>query len=149
MKIAGCRAGATLAELLLSLSILTCAAGLAWPRLAGARDEYAVRAARDAAAALVDRTRLLAQARGSARLRVDPAAGRMQLESPIGVPAGTPLLTGPDWGAALDVAGSAGAVVLDFDGRGLGRLANRTLQFRRGTREARLTLSSYGRVRRW
>lgn len=144
------RAGATLAELILSLSILACAAGIALPRLVNARDEYAVRAARDAAAALVDRTRLLAQVRGSARLRIDPGAGEIRVEAPIGTPARDGLLTEPDWGAALSVAGSgSGAVLLDFDGRGLGRLANRTLRFRRGDSEARLTLSSYGRARRW
>jgi len=53
MKIPDDRAGATLAELVLSLSILAWAAGLALPRLAGARDEYAVRAARAPYAARV------------------------------------------------------------------------------------------------
>ena len=150
MKIPDDRAGATLAELVLSLSILAWAAGLALPRLAGARDEYAVRAARDAAAALVDRARLLAQLRGSARLRIDPGAAELRIEAPIGTAAGAPLLPGAEWGAALVIAGhGSGPVALDFDVRGLGRVASRTLQFRRGDREARLTLSAYGRVRRW
>jgi len=144
------RAGVSLAELVLSLAILGCAASFATPRLAGTRDEYAVRAARDAAAALVDRARLVAQLRGSARLDVDPVRSEIRFESPIGVPAATPLRTGAEWGAALTVAGGRpGTVSLDFDGHGLGRLANRTLQFRRGDRVARLTLSTYGRVRRW
>ncbi|MGD8276574.1 MAG: hypothetical protein PVH00_01050 [Gemmatimonadota bacterium] len=144
------RAGASLAELVLSLAILGCAAAIATPRLTGARDEYAVRAARDAAAALVDRARLLAQLRGSARLDVDPARSEIRVESPIGSPMATPLRSGAEWGAALTVAGGRpGTVSLDFDAHGLGRLANRTLRFRRGDREARLTLSTYGRVRRW
>jgi type II secretory pathway pseudopilin PulG len=144
------RAGASLAELILSLAILTCAAAFATPRLAGARDEYAVRAARDAAAALVDRARLLAQLRGSARLSIDPVASEIRVEAPIGSATASPLRPGAEWGAALSVSGSRpGTVALDFDAHGLGRLANRTLQFRRGGREARLTLSTYGRVRRW
>jgi type II secretory pathway pseudopilin PulG len=150
MKSTRLRAGASLAELVLSLAILSCTAAFATPRLAGARDEYAVRAARDAAAALVDRARLLAQLRGSARLVIDPALSEIRVEAPIGNPAATPLRPGAEWGAALSVAGGrVGAITLDFDAHGLGRLVNRTLQFRRGEHEARLTLSTYGRVRRW
>jgi len=144
------RAGTSLAELALVLALLGAVAAIATPRLVGARDEYAVRAARDAAAALVDRARLLAQLRGSARLDVDPALSEIRVEAPIGSPVATPLRSGAEWGAALSIAGSRpGTVSLDFDAHGLGRLANRTLQFRRGGREARLTLSTYGRVRRW
>ncbi len=150
MKTLRLRAGASLAELILCLAILSCAAAFATPRLAGARDEYAVRAARDAAAALVDRARLLAQLRGSARVDVDPALSEIRVEAPIGSPTSSPLRAAAEWGAALSVAGSRpGTVSLDFDAHGLGHLANRTLQFRRGGREARLTLSTYGRVRRW
>ena len=36
-----------------------------------------------------------------------------------------------------------------FDGLGLGQVASTTVRFRRGDAEAGLTLSSYGRVRRW
>jgi len=144
------RAGTSLAELVLSLAILSCAAAFATPRLVGARDEYAVRAARDAAAALVDRARLLAQLRGSARLQIDPARSEIRVEAPIGSPVASPLRSATEWGAVISVAGSRpGMVSLDFDAHGLGRLANRTLRFRRGGREARLTLSTYGRVRRW
>jgi type II secretory pathway pseudopilin PulG len=150
MNTRGLRAGTSLAELVLTLAILGCAAAIAVPRLSGARDEYAVRAARDAAAALVDRARLLAQLRGSARLDVDPVLSEIRVESPIGTPAATPLRPGAEWRAALAIAGSqSGTVSLDFDAHGLGRVANRTIRFRRGDREARLTLSTYGRVRRW
>ena len=143
------RAGATLAELILSISLLSGAAAIAVPRLIGTRDEYAARAARDAAAALVDRARTLAQLRGSARLRIDPAVGEIRVEAPIGSAVGAPLHTAADWGVVLALSGSPGPAALDFDVRGLGRLANRTLRFQRGGREARLTLSTYGRVRRW
>ena len=145
------KSGTTLAELILVLALLAAAAGVASPRLVHARDEYAVRSARDATAALVDRARTLAQLRGSARLRIDPAAAEIRVEAPIGNPAGSPLFLRSDWGADVSIAGrgSTAPLDLDFDGRGLGRLANRTLRFRRGGQEARLTLSSYGRVRRW
>ena len=38
---------------------------------------------------------------------------------------------------------------LPFDALGLGRGATRTFVVRRGDRQARLTTSSYGRVKRW
>lgn len=144
------RAGTTLAELILTISIMAAVAAFALPQLTGARDEYAVRAARDAAAALVDRTRSLAQLRGSGRVLVDPRASEIRIEAPIGTPVAGSLSPRAEWGAEVLLSGRpVGVLALDFDARGLGRLANRTLRFRRGDREARLSLSTYGRVRRW
>jgi len=110
-------------------------------------DRVAARMGRDGLAAQLARARTLAVARGSARVVIDAAAGRIAIEAPAGTPAGMPALL-PD-GIELRVDGAAGTVSLDFDRRGLGLLANRTFRFRRGGAEARLTLSTYGRPRRW
>ena len=137
-------------DLVIVLALLSVIASLAVPRLVSARNGYAARAARDAAAAWIERTRSLATSRGSARLIIDPATGELRIESPLGVAGPTPLAVTATFGVNLTVDGkTSGVVELDFNAMGLGALANRTLHFRRGSDEAKLTLSTYGRVRRW
>ena len=142
--------GTTLPELLIALAVLSILVTLTAPRLAGALDGHAVRGARDGAAALFSRARALALARGTAEVRVDLDGGRMVLASPAAA--------APDdstaVGAILPVAvatesRTTGIVVLRFDALGIGRFANHTFVFSRGRSTARLTLSSYGRPRRW
>ena len=142
------RNGSSLTDLIITLALLAIVLAIAAPRLQNARDAYATRAARDAAAAVVERARVLAAARGTARLIVEPTAGTLALESPVGAPARTTLAIHDAFGVALTVDGQAGRVVLDFNALGLGVLANRTLRFRRGSAESVLTLSTHGRGRR-
>jgi hypothetical protein len=120
------------------------------PRVRGAVDMYATRAARDAAAAEFARARSLAVARGSARVIVEPATSSLRVEAPIGLPAGDPLRLADRLAVhvTIDNHGTS-PVPLDFDALGIGRIANRTVRFTRGSAEARLTLSSFGRPRRW
>jgi hypothetical protein len=143
-------AGATLAELLIVFSILALIGGMGMPRVRGAVDVYAARAGRDAAAAVFARAHSLALARGGARVIVDPATSSLRLEAPIGQPIGDPLRLADRLAVhvTIDNHGTA-PVQLDFDALGIGRIANRTLRFNRGGAEARLTLSSFGRPRRW
>ncbi len=141
--------GATLADLLITLAILAVLLAMAAPRLVRARDAYAVRGARDAAASLIERAAALAGMRGGARLQVDPGAGELRAEAPPGQPAGQALRLTLQFGVVLSVDGHSGPLALDFDGLGLGSIANRTLRFRRGGEEARLSLSLYGRPRQW
>jgi len=63
----------------------------------------------------------------------------------------TPIVAMADGGlVAIGVDGAAaGRVTIAYDGLGLGRVASRTFRFRSGPAEARLTISSYGRVRSW
>jgi hypothetical protein len=137
-------------DLLVVLALLSVIASVTAPRLVNARNAYAARAARDAAAAWVERARSLASSRGTARLIVDPAVGELRLEAPAGVVVRIPLAVESAFGVQLSVDGTrSGAVELDFNAMGLGVLANRTLRFRRGDEEARLSLSTYGRARRW
>lgn len=143
------RRGATLTELIAGLGVAGILLSMAVPRLNTARDGRAAAAARDAAAAVIARARTLAVAQGTAVVIIDPAAAAVSLEAPTGSPDGEPLRLGDAFGVTLSVDQSAAAVRLDFDALGAGRLVNRTIRFRRGQEEARLSLSSYGRPRRW
>lgn len=142
--------GATLLELLLTLLILSCIAAGGALALRRGLEAYAARAARDSMAAAVSRARALALTNGTARLLVDPAAARLWLEAPHGVAVGDPVRLGDVFGVTLAAdQHTGGVIVLEFDGLGIGRVASRTFRIRRGATEARLTLSSYGRPRRW
>jgi type II secretory pathway pseudopilin PulG len=143
------RAGATLVDLVVSLAILSVVSTIAAPRLGAARDAWAAGVARDATIVVITRARTQAVVHGSARLALDPAASTVAVEAPIGVPNGDVLYLGDTWGVALSVDHANGPVRIDFDGLGLGRLASRTLRFSRGGAEARVSLSTYGRPRRW
>jgi len=143
------RNGSSLTDLIVTLALLAIVLAIGAPRLQGARDAYATRAARDAAAAVVERARVLAAARGTARLIVEPAAGTLALESPVGAPARATLAIHDAFGVALSVDGhTVTRVTLDFNALGLGVVANRTLRFRRGGAESVLILSMHGRGRR-
>jgi hypothetical protein len=92
---------------------------------------------------------MLALSRGSARLAVDLAGDAVHIESPAGEAAEPRRELGAEFGVDIVVDQATAPVMLDFDGLGVGRLANRTFRIRRGAAEARLTLSTYGRPRRW
>lgn len=143
------RAGATLVDVVASLAILAIALTMGAPRLGAARDVWAADTARDAAIALITSARTEAIAHGSARVVVDPVRSELRVEAPAGVPRGDVLLTRESWGVVVTVDHANTIVFIDFDGLGLGRLANRTLRFRRGGAESRVSLSTYGRPRRW
>lgn len=140
------RDGATLPELLILLALLSILMGMSISVSTGVRDGIAVRSARDEAAAWVARAAALARLHGSARLWVHE--GTLRIEAPAGVP-GAVYSIGEVYGVDTAVDGAGGAVALEFDALGLGRLANRTIRFRRNDAEAGITLSSYGRPRRW
>lgn len=141
------RAGTTLPELIVVTGLLSILGAMTFSASAGVRDSVAVRAARDMVAGQIAGARAHAVLLGSARLHVDATRGVLTLEAPVGTHRGTQSLGALD--VAVSVDGAGAEVSLDFDALGLGRLANRTLRFRRRTAEARLTLSSFGRARRW
>jgi type II secretory pathway pseudopilin PulG len=149
MRIVRQRAGLTLADLIITLSILGIVLGMAAPRVAALRAHGAVRSARDAAAAAVERARSLAVARGTARVTVDPSAGTIVIESPIGLAVDPVLRLGEAYGVSVGVGGTGVPVSLDFNAIGLGVVASRTITLSRGPAQAGLSVSSYGRVRRW
>ncbi len=142
--------GTTLLELLVALALLAILAALAYPPLRRGLDRLAVRSARDALAAGVARTRAVAISRGGATLLVDVAGARFWIEAVDGDTVAVPVDLGRQYGVRIEVAGSTSApIALAFDARGLGRLVNRTFSVRRGSAEAGLTLSTYGRPRPW
>ncbi len=137
--------GTTLVELTVLLALLTILAGMTVSATATTRDGAAVRVARDAVGASIGRARSLARLHGSARVVLEP--DRVLVESPAD--SVRERLELQRFGSRLTVDGASGLVVLEFDRLGLGRLANRTIRLQRNRAEARLTLSAYGRVRRW
>lgn len=138
--------GATLPELLILLSLVAILASMSLSVAGHARDGVAVRAARDAVAAELARARALARLHGAARVRFH--SGTMRVEAPRDSMRIERSIGGA-FGVEVAADGAAGELVLEFDALGLGRLVNRTIRFRRNDAEARLTLSSYGRPRRW
>lgn len=143
------RAGYTLADLIITLAILGIALGMAAPRVGAVRAQGAVRSARDAAASAFERARSLAVSRGTARVTVDPAAGTIAVEAPIGIAADAVLRLADTWGVAVTVGSASGPVAIDFNAIGLGVVASRTITLTRGAAQAGLSVSAYGRVRRW
>ncbi len=143
------RPGVSLVELIFALIVMAVLLGLAMPPLHRAVDVVASETARDALAAYLGRTRLAAVAAGGALLVLNPATGTARIEVVRGA-SPPPLRLAGDYGVRMSMDGSAGRpVVLRFDGLGLGQIASRTIRLRRGAAEAGLTISSYGRARRW
>jgi len=145
--------GFTLHELLVVLAVLAVLAAIAAPAAAGVSDAVAARGARDATASLLSRGRAEAPARGGTYLSVDLGTAMATLRAGRPGAEGALLATldlRHTFGAKVDSRGvTEGVVDLVFDAHGIGRVASRTLSFRRGGAEAALTVSSYGRVRRW
>ena len=139
--------GFTLLELLVVLGLTAVLLALAFPGAARWRDAAATRAARDELASALARTRVAAVAHGGASLWVDPGAAAFWTSTAAGL-VETPVDLGERYGVSVD-PGAAAAVEIRFDGLGLGRLSNRTVVVRRGGAERGVTVSAYGRVRRW
>lgn len=144
------RLGATLLEAMLVVLLLGILFTGAAPPLARALDRAAVAGARNALAAALVRTRLVAVARGGAALRIVPDSARVAIVQGADLRPVAEVDLGAAWGVALEVDGqSSGPVLIVYDGYGIGRMANRVLRVRRGAAEARITVSAYGRPRPW
>lgn len=149
MRVMRRRAGQTLADLIITLSVLGIVLAISAPRVGAMRANGAVRSARDAAASVFEQARTLAMSRGTSRVVVDPVAGTVSIEAPIGVAAGPVLRLTETWGVAVAAGGSGGAATIEFNAIGLGVVASRTITLTRGGARAGLSVSAYGRVRRW
>ena len=139
--------GTTLIELIVVMAVLAILLGVAVPSSAQWRDAAAVRAARDELASALARARATAVSRGGAALVLDPLAGRFWTVTDSGR-AGETVSLEDRYGVQVDPGGEE-PVIFRYDGLGIGRLASRTVRIRRGTAEAGLTVSAYGRTRRW
>lgn len=137
----------TLIELLVALALLGILLAMALPPVTRWRDEAGVRAARDELAAALAWTRMAAVSRGGAALVVDPAAGHVWTRTADGTDSPAIDLRARH-GVELD-AGSGALLVLSYDALGIGRAASRTFTLRRGDASGGVTVSAYGRYRRW
>jgi Tfp pilus assembly protein FimT len=142
--------GFGLAEATLAIVLVAVLASLAAPPMRRLVEGAAARGARDALAAAVARTRVAAIGAGGATLHVRLDDGSFSIRTK----GGATVYDGPSletaYGAVVSADGApAPSVAIAFDGLGIGRVASRTLRFRRGGAEARLTISAYGRLRRW
>jgi Tfp pilus assembly protein FimT len=132
-------------ELLLVLTLLAILSTAAAPNARAGMDGLRVRHAREAAFALATRTRAIARERGGADLVLDLENRQARIQDTDG----TVLAVAAFPDCKVEVTGATARVVLRYDAHGLGRMASRTIRFERGSAQAGLTVSAYGRIRRW
>lgn len=137
--------GHTLIELIAVLLIGSLALAVGLPAADAQRDRWAVAGAREAVVGAVGSARATAMTRGGASLFVDPAGDSIWSSGPWGASEVVDLRR--QFGVDLGPDGTP--IELRFGPLGLGRVASRTLVLRRGSAASSLTISSYGRVRRW
>jgi prepilin-type N-terminal cleavage/methylation domain-containing protein len=142
------REGFTLIEMVAVLGMLGIILGIAAPPVLRWRDAAAVHSARDELAAVLALTRVAAVSHGGASLWVDATTGRVWIASRGGAPVIPTLDLAGRYGIDLET-GSPAPVELRYDAFGIGRIASRTLTLRRHHARAGLTISAYGRYRRW
>jgi prepilin-type N-terminal cleavage/methylation domain-containing protein len=139
------RGGVTLPELLIALSLIGVLLSIALPNFRSGLDALTARAARETAFALFSRARIIALENGGATIQLDPANDVITLRSASGEIHHEQFFTSAD--LLLDEGNES--VTLRYDAHGLGRMMSRTLRFRTRSAIAGLTVSSFGRVRRW
>lgn len=137
--------GYTLLEMVLVLSLVAVAVGMAAPMLRRYRDDIAVAGAREATAGLVRTARWVAVEEGRAVLRFNPATERVTLLATGNVVDVVDLEA--RWGVDLAVAGNA-PLEVGFGPLGIAVVASRSLRFQRGQSRAELVISASGRMRR-
>jgi prepilin-type N-terminal cleavage/methylation domain-containing protein len=140
--------GHTLIELLTVLTLLAILLAIATPRVSAWRDAAAARAARDELAARLAWTRIAAASHGGAALILDLPGARYRVELGDGVTARAGDLRGV-YGVAIESGTARDSLVLRYDALGIGRTTGGTLHVRRGDAVAGLTVTPYGRYRRW
>jgi prepilin-type N-terminal cleavage/methylation domain-containing protein len=138
--------GFTLPELATVLVILAVVVSSALPSLAALRDRMAILQAREILVGAVAWARRSSQGSGGAWVSVVPDSGRIHWGDDV-QPRGSRDLK-RELGVILETPSRA-PFTLRFDDLGLGQVTSRTIVFRRGSAETGVSLSSYGRVRRW
>lgn len=139
--------GHTLIEILVVLAILAVLLAVGLPGMSRWRNAAAVRAARDELAAGLAWTRMAAVTHGGASLVLDPTTGRFTIGPEDGTDRPVVDLSG-QYGVVID-PGTTRLVTFRYDALGIGRLTSRTIRVRRGDVEGGVTVSAYGRYRRW
>lgn len=140
------RKGTSLFELLITLSVVATLLSLITPRLSSGMNGLAVRAARESAFGLFSRARVVAVQEGGASIQVDALEDQITLRSASGEIVTEERFRDGDVDLVIEGADS---VTLRYDAHGLGRMMSRTIAFHAQQARAGLTVSSFGRVRRW
>lgn len=138
--------GFTLLELITVIALLGLALGELLPAGSHLLDRMAVLGAREAAVGLIHRARMEAIARGGARVVVETSPPAMKIVARASSPAIDEVTF--DEGVIMALSGDRESVELTFDAMGVGRVASQTLRFSRGSAQAELVVSSFGRVTR-
>ncbi|NNM05830.1 MAG: hypothetical protein HKO65_12140 [Gemmatimonadetes bacterium] len=136
--------GFTLVELLILLTLLGLGVGLLIPAARVQRDRFAVLGAREEVAGLLHRARVEAVARGGAALSLVAGSSSVAIVAEEDTVARTELHEG--YGVAMALSGNRQEASLFFGPLGLGWVASQTIRFRRGAAEAKLIVSSLGRI---
>jgi Tfp pilus assembly protein FimT len=141
------RTGATLLELIITLSVLGVLVSLAAPSIRSTMNILAVRAARESAFGVFARARALALQQGGATIELSAEEDRITVRMPSGAIAHELLLAPQN--VDLRPHGNTDPIQLQYDAYGIGRMMSRTITLQSGDAAAGLTVSSFGRVRRW
>lgn len=140
-----CR-GFSILELVCALGLVAVGVSLLLPAARRVDERLSVVAAREELVGLIVRARGQALVHGGATVVVEQRPPRAWIT------AGRVIQEHVDlWGrhgAELLISGGRPRAELRFDGVGLGKMAARSITFRRGTAVARLIVSAYGRIRR-
>lgn len=139
--------GMTILELLIALALIGILVSVAAPSLRTTVDVLSARAAREAAFGLLSRARALALQYGGAEIELDAVGDRIVVRRPSGVIEADQAFA--PRGVDLQLDSTTTSVVLRYDAYGLGRMMSRTVTFTARSAQAGLTISSFGRARRW
>ncbi len=141
------RMGATLFELLLAIILVCILLTVAMPTARSTMDGLAARAARESAFALFSRARAIALQDGGAEIELSALDDRITIRAPSGAIEHEVRFDGRE--IDLHLGGGSDPVILRYDAHGLGRMMSRTVTFTARQASAGITVSSFGRVRRW
>lgn len=138
--------GYTILELITVMALMGLVTAGLLPAARHQLDRMAVLGAREEVAGLFHRARAEAVSRGGSRLLLttDPPSAELSAEGEVLARARLK----EDYGVTLALSSGRTEAELVFDALGLGRVASQTLRFARGDAEARLVVSSLGRVTR-
>lgn len=137
--------GVTLPELILCLLIIGVAAHAVARPARHQADLMTVRSAREEVIALVQRARAEARSSGEASVVIEEGVDPYMLRGSAAAPGGAALSSR---GVKIEVLGPRSSVTLKFGPMGVARFAAASLRLSKRNAEARLVVSSYGRIRR-
>ncbi len=141
------RNGHTLLELIVAMLLAATVAGSLLPAVTRYRHRAAVVAARESVAGLLAEARAVAPAFAGAIVKIESGPWRAWIQ--LSDSGGRLVRIEEDTGVQVILSGGRSSTEVEYDALALGRVASETLLFRLDGEDAGLTISSFGRVRRW